>query len=135
MPNKKPVATTKLNKKDLEFFKKLLLQKKSEILHDIKNMSDNPRSEDADSRDLSGHVQHMADVATDMYDKEFAMGLASHDREVLQKIESALRRIEDGTYGICLGTGDAISKERLKAIPYAEYTLKYQESLENNKSR
>lgn len=133
MPNKK--AAPKMAKKDLDFFKKLLLIKKEEILHDIKNMSNNPRSEDADSRDLSGHVQHMADVATDMYDKEFAMGLASHDRETLQKIDSALRRIDDGTYGICLGTGAVISKERLKAIPYAEYCLKHQEELENNKVR
>lgn len=130
-----PKKAAKMNKKDLEFFKKLLLTKKEEILHDIKNMSDNPRSEDADSRDLSGHVQHMADVATDMYDKEFAMGLASHDREILQQIDGALRRIVDGTYGICLESGDGITKERLKAIPYAQNCLKCQEKLENNTAR
>jgi DnaK suppressor protein len=72
----------------------------------------------------------MADVATDMYDKEFNLGLASKEREILQKIEDALRRIEDGTYGYCLATGKPISQARLKAIPYVEYCLEYQEQLE-----
>lgn len=121
----------KLDKKKLEYYKKLLLRIKEELLHDIKNMSDANNGND-DSGDVSGHVLHMADVATDMYDKEFNLGLASHDREVLQKIEDALKRIEDGTYGFCLGTGKPIAAARLKAIPYVEYCLKYQEELENN---
>ena len=95
-------------------------------------MSDNTGSSSNDSSDVSGHVQHMADVATDMYDKEFSLGLASHDREVLHKINAALKRIDDGTYGFCLATGKPISQARLKAIPYAEYCLKYQEELENS---
>ena len=52
-------------------------------------------------------------------------------REVLQKIEEALQRIEDGTYGFCLGTGKPIGQARLKAIPYAEHCLKHQEELDN----
>lgn len=121
----------KLEKKKLEGYKKLLLKLKDDLLHDIRNMSDTSGSSMNDSSDISGHVQHMADVATDMYDKEFSLGLASHDRVVLQKIDAALKRIEDGTYGFCLGTGKPIGQARLKAIPYAEYCLKYQEELEN----
>jgi RNA polymerase-binding protein DksA len=126
MPNDK--GQKKMSQKDLDFFKKLLLDLKESLLFDLKAM--NKDSQDGESRDLSGHVQHMADVATDMYDKEFALGLASKDRESLHKIELALKRITDGTYGICAGTGKMISKERLKAIPYAEYSLDYQEELE-----
>lgn len=129
MPIKK--TEKKLGKKELEHFKKLLLKLKEDLLHDIKNMSDNPKSGgEADSRDLSGHVQHMADVATDMYDKEFNLNLASKDREVLQLIEAALKRIEDGTYGFCLETGKPIGFARLEAIPYVEYCLEHQEALE-----
>ena len=124
------MAEKKLDAKKLEYYKKLLLKLKEDLVHDIKNMSD-ANNGNGDSGDVSGHVLHMADVATDMYDKEFNLGLASHDREVLQKIEEALKRIEDGTYGFCLGTGKPIGQERLKAIPYAEYCLKYQEELEN----
>ena len=120
----------KLDKKKLEQYKKLLLQLRDDIQKDIKNMSSETNSGDNDSKDVSGHVMHMADVATDMYDKEFNLGLASKEREILQKIEDALRRIEDGTYGFCLGTGKPISQARLKAIPYAEYCLEYQEQLE-----
>lgn len=120
----------KLDQKKLDYYKKLLVKLRDDLVHDIRNMSENSGSSN-DGSDVSGHVQHMADVATDMYDKEFSLGLASHDREVLQKINAALKRIEDGTYGFCLATGKSISQARLKAIPYAEYCLKYQEELEN----
>ena len=123
MPNRK-----KLSQKDLETYKKQLIKMKEDLLYDIKSMNED--SGEGESRDLSGHVMHMADVATDMYDKEFNLGLASKDRAVLQQIEAALKRIEDGTYGICEGTGKPISKERLKAIPYTSYSLEYQEQLE-----
>lgn len=122
----------KLDQKKLDYYKKLLVKLRDDLVHDIRNMSDNTGGSNGDSSDVSGHVQHMADVATDMYDKEFSLGLASHDREVLQKINAALKRIEDGTYGLCLATGKPISQARLKAIPYAEYCLKYQEELENS---
>jgi len=132
MPIKK--TPKKLDKKKLEFFKKFLLKIREEHLYDIKNMSKEANGS-ADSGDVSGHVMHMADVATDMYDKEFSMGLASKDRETLQKIESALKRIEEGTYGFCLATGKMISQARLKAIPYAEYCLEYQEEIEKRKRK
>lgn len=123
------MAKTKFTKKELEHFKGLLLEMKENLVHDIKNMA----IDNEDSRDVSGHVQHIADVATDMYEKEFNMGLASKDREILVLIETALKRIEDGTYGICLGSGEMINKDRLEAIPYAEYSRDYQEQLESKK--
>jgi len=125
------MAQKKLDKKKLEYYKKLLLGLKESFVHDIKNMTDNSGAQANESTDVSGHVQHMADVATDMYDKEFSLGLASKDREVLLKIEQALKRIGEGTYGFCLGTGKAIPQARLKAIPYAEYCLEHQEELDS----
>jgi RNA polymerase-binding transcription factor DksA len=74
----------------------------------------------------------MADVATDMYDREFNLGLASNERELLQRVDAALKRIEDGSYGICLKSKKPIPQARLKAIPYAEYTVAAQEELEQN---
>lgn len=130
MPQKK--TSRKLNKKDTEMCKKLLIALRAELIHDIKNMSD---ANDSESRDLSGHVQHMADVATDMYEKEFNLGLASHDREVLQKIEEALKRIDDGEYGLCLKGKQLINIERLKAIPYAENCRDCQEKIEEEEGR
>ena len=121
---------SKLDKKKLEFFKKRLLELKVQFEGDIKQMTSASQNSQAETSD-SGHALHMADVASDMYDKEFNLGLASKDRKVLTLIDNALKRIEEGTYGICLGTGKPITIERLKAIPYAEYCLEYQEELES----
>lgn len=125
----------KIDKKKLDYYKKLLMKLKDDLSHDINNMSDAVKATSNESSDVSGHVQHMADVATDMYDKEFSLGLASKDREVLQRIDDALERIKKGTYGFCLATGKPISQARLKAIPYAEFCLEYQEELDNKKKR
>ncbi len=124
---------SKLNKKKLEGYKKLLLKIKDEMVKDINSMSKNPSGKGSDSGDVSGHVLHMADVATDMYDREFSLGLASNEREVLYRIEAALKRIEDGSYGFCSECDKAVLAARLKAIPYVETCLKCQEKIESGK--
>lgn len=120
----------RLDAKKIEFFKKLLLKMKAQINGDIRSMADESEGDQADKGDVSGHAMHMADVATDMYDREFNLSLASNDREMLQKIEAALTRIEKGTFGICLKTGKRIPEMRLKAVPYAEYCLEAQEEMD-----
>lgn len=120
--------------KKLEHFKKLLLKLKEDFVRDINNISQSPNGGVGnESRDVSGHVQHMADVATDLYDREFSMGLASNEREVLSKVNLALKKIEDKTYGICNECDKGISEARLKAIPYTETCLKCQERIEAEK--
>ena len=117
--------------KKLENYKKLLLKLKDDFVTDIKSMSKNPGSGDKDSSDISGHVMHMADVASDMYDREFNLGLASTEREVLYQIDGALKKVEEGIFGICAACGKSIAQARLKAIPYVENCLKCQEKIEN----
>lgn len=123
----------KLDKKKLDFYKKVLVKLKNEFAHDIDNMSKNPGSQNGDSGDVSGHVLHMADVATDMYDREFNLGLASGEREVLYKIEQALKRVEEKAYGACVECEKPIPDARLKALPYTETCLKCQEKIETEK--
>lgn len=120
----------KLDVKKLESFKKLLLLIKAQISGDIRSMANESEGDQADKGDLSGHAMHMADVATDMYDREFNLTLASNDRQILQKVNAALARIEKGTYGFCLKSGKRIPEQRLKAIPYAEYCLEIQEEMD-----
>jgi len=121
----------KLEKKKTEVYKKDLLKMKEDLVKDIKSMSKNPGSQNGDSGDISGHVLHMADVATDMYDREFNLGLASSEREMLQKIDLALKKIRENHFGNCVECEKFIPSARLKAIPYAETCLKCQEKLEN----
>ncbi len=72
----------------------------------------------------------MADVATDTYDREFSLGLASNERQLLYELDDALKKIEEGTFGICEECKSGIAKTRLKAIPYARLCLKCQEKKE-----
>jgi len=121
----------KMDKKKLDSYKKALGALKTNLVHDINNMSKNPDGSNInESSDVSGHVQHMADVATDMYDKEFNLGLASNEREVLHKIEIALKKIDEKRFGVCIECDKDIPGARLKAIPYTETCLKCQEKLE-----
>ncbi|HBG61074.1 MAG: hypothetical protein A2Y03_11430 [Omnitrophica WOR_2 bacterium GWF2_38_59] len=130
-----PQNNKSMDKKKLETYRNLLVKMREDIINDIKSMSNVSGAAGEDSSDVSGHVLHMADVATDMYDKEFSLGLASKDRVLLQKIDEALVRIDHGTYGLCIATKKPISPARLKAIPYAEYCLEYQEKMEQEQGR
>lgn len=128
MPNKK------IDTKKFEQFRKALLEIKEQVVGDLKVMKDesgNPNGNGAG--DVSGHALHMADVATDMYDREFNLGLASNDRETLSRVNDALQRIKDGDYGNCIQCEKPIAVARLKAIPYVETCVKCQEELESKK--
>jgi len=122
----------KFNKKEFTEFKKIILKKKEDVLAEIKSISDDvlKKSQKEASGDISGYTYHMADVATDNYDREFSLGLASSEREILYVLDDALKKIEDGTYGICEVCKTAISKTRLKALPQASLCVKCQEKRE-----
>jgi len=128
------MAVKKLDKKQIEGFKGELLKLKEKIIYDIKNMiSINSADGSENGNDSSGgHGLHLADVATDMYDREFNLNLASNDRELLNKIDGALKRIEEKNFGVCSSSKKSIPSVRLKAIPYTETCLKCQEELEKN---
>ena len=126
-------SNNKLDKKKLDHYKKSLLKLKEDFARDISNMSKNPGGQDADFEENAGHVQHMADVATDMYDREFNLGLASNEREVLHKIEVALKKISEKSFGLCETCKKPIASARLNAIPYVQTCLKCQEKLESQR--
>ena len=73
---------------------------------------------------------HMADIGTDNYEQEFALGLMDGERKLLREIDDALEHFEQGTYGICEGTGKPIPKARLEAQPWARYCVDYARMLE-----
>jgi len=122
----------KLTKKEKEYFKKLILKQKEELLDEIKHLSmDTLKKSQRDaSGDISGYVSHMADVATDTYDREFSLEMATNEHKIIYEIEEALQRLEEGTYGICGECKKPISKVRLKAIPYVRLCLKCQQAKE-----
>jgi len=127
---KKPAK--KLSKKELNDFRKLLVLRKEQLLEQIKHLSEDTlkKTQKDASGDISGYTYHMADVATDSYDREFSMGLASSERQLLYEFDDAMKKIEDGTFGVCEDCKDLISKSRLKVVPYARMCIKCQEKKE-----
>ena len=122
----------KLTKKELDFFKKLITKIREKVLDDIKHISEDTlkKSQKDASGDISGYTYHMADVATDAYDREFSLGLASNERQSLYELEDAIKKIEEGTFGICEECKSLISKTRLKVVPFARLCVKCQERKE-----
>jgi len=131
-PKPKPLTA-----KDLAFYKDLLLKLRDRIIDEISFLShDNlNRSQKESSGDLSSHSFHMADQGTDNFDREFAASLLNNEHDVLYEIEEALRRIEQGTYGICEMSEKPIERERLKVIPFARYCVAVQSEMERGKPR
>ena len=126
------VKQAKMDKKTSAFYKKLLLEKREEIVGDISHISEETlkKSQKDASGDISGYTFHMADVATDNYDREFSLGLASKERGVLMEINHALQKFQDGQFGLCESCKKPISKVRLKAVPYATLCLRCQQAKE-----
>ena len=124
-------------KKDLERFKKILETIRARLAGDLKHLeSDSLNTNQRESSgDLSGYSFHMADMATDNFDREFTLGLASNEQQGLNAIDDALRRIKEGTYGVCEECSKPISQKRLLAVPHARLCIKCQELEEKKKRR
>lgn len=80
--------------------------------------------------ELSNYDNHPADAASETYERTKNFALGENYKEMMDRIEDALRKIEDGSYGLCDRCGEQIQVERLKAIPYATMCIRCQESLE-----
>lgn len=124
-----------MDKKEREKFKKMLLAIKEEAMEEIKNLEDNNLkvSQRESSGELSGYTFHMADVATDSYDREFSLNLVSTEQDIVYEIDDALRRIEEKTFGVCEACKKKISKQRLNAVPYARLCIACQSKREKKK--
>ena len=119
-----------LSRQDLQYFRNLLLEKRREIIGDVGSMESEAFK---GGSNLSNMPIHMADVGTDNFEQEFTLGLIESERQILRDIQEALVRIDNGTFGVCLGTGKAIPKVRLEAVPWAKYTIEYSRLLESGK--
>ncbi len=126
----------RLSAKDLAAFKLLLLKKRQEILHNVHEIEGETlhKSRLDASGDLSSMPIHMADLGTDNFQQEFSLGLMDSARRLISEIDDALARIDDGTYGICEGTGKPIARARLEAQPWARYSVEYAQMIEKGQA-
>jgi len=80
--------------------------------------------------DTSAFGMHQADAGSDAYDRDFALSMLSKEQGSLYEIDEALKRIEDGEYGICEICNKPIKHDRLEALPFTRYTVDCQAELE-----
>ena len=115
----------KMTKPELKKYKELLLKEREKIGGDLSHITDNTlnKSQREASGDLSGYSYHMADVASDDYERDFSLGRATDEQKILYAIDEAMKRIGDGSYGSCTQCGKTISKKRLKALPHTELCI------------
>jgi len=116
-----------LTAEEIQHFRELLLQTRAELVGDVSSIESEAlkKSRLDAAGDLSSMPIHMADLGTDNFEQEFALGLMDSERKILAEIADALGRIDGGVYGICEGTGKPIAKARLGANPWARYCIKY----------
>jgi DnaK suppressor protein len=117
------------------FFRKQkarLLMLRDEMLDSMIGVAkDNLRSR-AEGSEASAFGMHQADAGSDAYDRDFALSLLSQEQDALYEIDEAIKRIDNGTYGICEMSGKHIPHARLEAIPFARFTVECQSELERN---
>ncbi len=108
-------------KKDLPYFKKLILKKREDLLEELGYLKETSleKSYQDYTGDHSTYSFHMADQGTDAQEREKAFMFASREGRFLSYLDRALERIEAGTYGYCDSCGEPMAKARLEAVPTA----------------
>lgn len=109
-----------MNERQQEYFRQKLLAWKEEILEESRSTIASLQQDTVAEADL-------ADRATSETDRALELRTRDRQRKLIAKIDSALRRIEDGSYGYCEETGEPISLSRLDARPIATLSLEAQE--------
>jgi RNA polymerase-binding protein DksA len=105
---------------DTDRFRGALLEERARVMAAIQNLHDeNPGTLSEDAGEETAYDNHLADTATETYDRELDYTLEENSGHVLGEIDAALKRIEEDTYGICTNCGKPIAVERLEALPWA----------------
>lgn len=115
-----------LKKTDLPEFQERLLILRARLRGDMAGLTDEALERGESGAD-SKSPTHLAELGSGAYEQDFALRVVESDQEVLEEINAALKRIDDGTYGLCEGcvkegkppSRAAIPKARLRAIPFA----------------
>ena len=107
---------------ELEYFRQLILKKKSEVIEEIEKLSGRLASrEDLDIDSV--YSFHLGDAASDSFERERTFVMIERQQKLIYYLDQALERINKKTYGICRVTGKPIDRERLEAIPHTDISV------------
>ncbi len=132
MPSKVAAKVTKkvlpkLSRSEKNAYKKRLLEAKNQFARKIGQTF-------SESNEMETDVaQDLADKAENSYTKEFLLSLSDTERRQLLQIDEAIRTLDKGSYGLCQNCGQAISKKRLEALPWATHCIDCQQKLERER--
>jgi RNA polymerase-binding protein DksA len=106
-----------------------LEQERASLRSDIAALAADNRA----SQDDAGIGNHIADDATEVFQRERDLALRSNSQDVLAQVDAAIERINEGHYGICARCGEKIAPDRLEALPYAIYCITCQSQIEHER--
>lgn len=136
MQPKKESEPMPLTAQQLKQFRQLLVTERAKFANEIRSIAqDTSKSPREASGDLSAYTVHMADMSADTYERELSMNIVSNEQEILYQIDDALKRIDDGSFGICQQCNQPITMSRLKAVPYAPLCIACQRTKEQKSKR
>lgn len=116
---------TAVSQKELDDLRERLLAEQAELQEQLTTIEEQTFA--ASQSDMSGEVsfdEENADAGTFTFERERDLSIENNVRDLLGKIERALARMDEGTYGICSRCGKPIEKARLKALPYVDLCIK-----------
>jgi RNA polymerase-binding protein DksA len=118
---------------DTDRFREALLEERQRIEAAIQNLHDeHPGTLSEDAGEETAYDNHLADTATETYDRELDYTLEENSEHLLAEIDGALRRIDEGSFGICTNCGKPIAEERLEALPWATLCIGCQRGREGS---
>ena len=112
---------TAMDKRKAKNYRDRLLERRVGLVGQVQAAEAYSRERDAEA------TQDPADMAANAYTKELLMSMSTNDRQLLDSIDAALGRIEEGEYGYCDNCGEAIHEKRLEAVPWAQHCVDCQE--------
>jgi len=110
-----------MDKRKSKTYRDKLMTRREGLVGQVQAAEAYSRERDAEA------TQDPADMAANAYTKELLMSMSTNDRQLLESIDLALYRIEDGDYGKCDHCGDPIQEKRLEAVPWARHCLRCQD--------
>jgi RNA polymerase-binding transcription factor DksA len=119
------MAATRLTKKEIDDLRTRLQEERGELATQLATIEEDAFS--STQSELSGDVgidDESADAGSATFEREKDLSIEQNVRDLLDKIDRALKRIEGGTYGICDICGKPIEKARIKALPYVDLCIK-----------
>ena len=118
---------------DIDAFRRRLEEERARAIAESEQAGQSlSESEEFATGELTTHDDHQADIATDLYEREKDVLLRDNIRHVIDQIDHAMQKIQDGTYGLCDECLKEIPAERLELEPYAAYCIEDQERIEGN---